>query len=739
MKVLLSASAMSMPPFSNRDLASDFQPTRRRVLQTLLVTAAAVPFASAWGEDVEMRVDVDAFPQSVASGDPKPNQVIVWTRLAPQMMHAGSQQALRLQVAEDEAFTKMLVDRTVHAQAASDGCVRVRVDGLKPHRHHYYRFVLAREGKRLSSPVGRTKTAPAADQDVPVRFAMMSCQDYSGRYYNSLLPLLDEDVDFLLHLGDFIYESVGDPEFQEQDGKRSIAFDDQAGAFSIGTGEKAYFVAQSVDNYRQLHRTFRSDAVLKQLLQRHPLVAIWDDHEFSDDCWQDHATYQNERFSERQPVRRRNAEQAYFEYMPIDVPVYGENEQVVAQKLFPNTRLYRTLDFGKQVRLVLTDFRSFRPDHPIAEDAFPGGLAYDQPALQKLLPNIGQSFEAMRQHLFPYVDLRDEAYDHWQTPARRALKSVFEKAGIDEDDAQARAETLSKQPIALMVLTKLLEGYNEAVPWLFETSLPDPEADYPRGLPWFALGKGEFFSHIGSRYFVVKSTYDLFMALRNAESAQPSAWGETQAAWLKEQVAESPARWTMIASSVSMTPMVLDLSRKSLNAPAIMQRAFYLNVDQWDGFPQERDAWVDAFDQHGGAVVLSGDIHASFVSQLGEKSLSITTPAVSSKTLRDIMSVSVENGAEDQREAGQRMLAELDDLLLTGDARNLLADTGRHGFVMLDVDKQQMSATFSTVPSDTTQTNHYADRQRFVDQHVTKQTFVAPHTTRSIERKDSAD
>lgn len=666
--------------------------SRRHFLKLAITAAASLPFATRWftGHAAErvLAVSRALFPQSVASGDPRPDRVLLWTRVPA----AEASVAVRLQVADDAQFTRLRVERELTASAEHDHCLRVRVQGLQPGQRYHYRFMRQQAGEWVSSPPGITRTAPAADAPSPaLRFAFMSCQDYGGRWYNTLVPLLEQEFDFVLHLGDFIYESVGDASFQDVGGERSIHFTDAAGALRVGKRGNDYLAAASLDNYRQLHREYRTDPVLQALLERAPLVAIWDDHEFSDDCWQDHATYLNGRALENDRARRRHAERAYFDYMPVDVEV-GETgpDGVVAvdeERLHPHTTLWRRLDFGSDFRLILLDYRSHRPDHPIPEDAFPGALAYDQPALQRLLPKLGLQWEALAPSLMPYLDLSEERWKPLRKPLQRALTRGYLDEGLDKRVAAQRAIQLAQSPLAVYVLRDVLRRYNEAVPGFMQVELPPLEdAAYARGLPWLALGKSALFSHLGSRYMVVKDSYDLLLALRQVDAQLAPALGEVQQAWLLDQLEQSNARWKFLASSVSMTPMVLDLTHPALQAPELLRRKFYLNVDQWDGFAPQRDALVQAMDRAGGAVVLSGDIHASFATQHASRTLEFTAPAVSSQTLSNMMAGAAK---EDQAnaEAGARLVAGLDQILAMAEPRIKHVQTTRHGVGIVALDQ----------------------------------------------------
>ncbi|AWV08595.1 alkaline phosphatase D family protein [Marilutibacter maris] len=692
-------------------------PQRRRLLKALTITASALPFASMWPMRVVAAAAAGAlewFPQSVASGDPRPDRVLLWTR-APDS--GGGAVVLRLQVAADAGFERLLVERELRAEASADHCVRVRLRGLAPGTGYHYRFLRETAQGWVASPHGRTRTAPAADSDEPVSFAVLSCQDYGGRWYNSLLPLLEatpaDDLprpDFILHLGDFIYESVGDPSFQRTSDERRIAFDDAGGAIVRGRDALA---ACSLDNYRQIHRTVRTDPVLQQLLATTPLVAMWDDHEFSDDCWREHATYSDGLQGEGDRRRRVNAEQAYFEYMPIDIEVGPEDaagqQTVDTERLFPHTRMWRELRFGRDLQLLLVDYRSHRPDHLIPEDAFPGALAYDEPALRRLLPRIGQDFEPLRPQLLPYVDATHPHWPRWRKALRRALLKAYRDQGLERAAARRRVAAILDAPIAVLVLNDILRRYNAAVPGFMEVPLAASDDTLPRGLPWIALGKTGLFEDLGSRYFVVKDTYDLLAALRASEDPA-SALGEAQAAWLAERIAASDARWKLVASSVSMTSMVLDLTRPELQAPELLRRRFYLNVDQWDGFPVERRQLIDqVFEPAGGVVVLSGDIHAGFATQLAPRTVEFTVPAVSSQTLNAIMAGSVEADPQaESAEAGRRLVAALDTLLPLGNEAIRYAQTVRHGMGLLTVGGERLQAGFFELPATACEQCHYA-------------------------------
>ncbi len=352
---------------------------RRDFLQAIVVSTAAVPFSGCSGDDegdtpsdgpysTEPADQARVFPQGVASGDPKPDSVILWTRAVPD---AGSGSVkVRYEVATDADFSSLIAKGELVVDETTDFTVRIKPVGLQPYTQYYYRF----KAQKVQSVVGQTKTAPSADQDVNVRFAFASCQDFIGRYYHSWQAFLENEapVDFIVWLGDYIYETNGDPDFQLNSPDRKIEIAD---GIELVPGDPPVKAASTLADYRSLYKQYRSDAQLQRAHQLFPFICIWDDHEFANDCWQDHATDFNEKKGpEKSTARREAANQAWFEFQPADV----EWKDGVS---FPDDLvIYRTLRYGKHVELVLTDQRSYRSDHAIPEAAFGSDTPAGAPA-----------------------------------------------------------------------------------------------------------------------------------------------------------------------------------------------------------------------------------------------------------------------------------------------------------------------------------------------------------------------
>lgn len=296
------------------------------------------------------------FPQGVATGDPTERSVVFWTRCVRADGRAAPVQ-LTLTVAADQQFNLPVASVPLVASARFDHTVRVKLTQLEPGRHYYYRFAAAGE----VSPTGRTKTAPArTSTPAQIRFAWFNCQDWSVNHWGAMSLMLQEEFDFLVHVGDYIYETVG-AAFQAGAAEPAHGPISLPGGATLADGTS---YAATLADYRTLYRTYRSDPRLQALHGRFPAIVTWDDHEFSDDAWQDHQTYTNQ--NRKQTARRRAANQAWVEYMPVD---FGDVSFDSASAVYDNLRIYRDFTFGKLVHLVVTDERLYRDDHVVPEAA----------------------------------------------------------------------------------------------------------------------------------------------------------------------------------------------------------------------------------------------------------------------------------------------------------------------------------------------------------------------------------
>ncbi|AXI03341.1 alkaline phosphatase D family protein [Aquirhabdus parva] len=347
--------------------------SRRSFISTVIQSAGFLTIASALpiagcGSSDDAPVNLTPkgsflFGQGVASGDPRTNSVILWTRCIPA---TGSQDVnLSLQIATDSEFKNALQSIPVTALAKYDNTVRVKVTGLTADQVYYYRFTAGSD----SSNTGTTKTLPPVTSTRDIRFAWLSCQDWSINHWAGLTLLAKEQLDFVIHVGDYIYETVG---AAFQTGQVEAAH----GPITLPSGglkAKSGVYANTIDDYRTLYRTYRGDTRLQSIHQNFPMIAIWDDHEFSDDCWQDHQTYTNE--NKQETTRRRNATQAWAEYQPIDwTDVQFQPDTTTG---FTNIRIYRDFRVGQNMHLVMTDERLYRDDHIVDEATFAKIVGHD--------------------------------------------------------------------------------------------------------------------------------------------------------------------------------------------------------------------------------------------------------------------------------------------------------------------------------------------------------------------------
>jgi alkaline phosphatase D len=284
------------------------------------------------------------FTLGVASGDPDPGGVVVWTRLAPApLLPDGGMPARAVpvdwQVAADPRLRRILRAGTILARPGLGHAVHVEVDGLAPARTYWYRFRAAGE----LSPIGRTRTLPTPVAS-PARLALavVSCQHYEHGYYTAYRHLAEEDLDLVLHLGDYLYETA--PAEGQPRRHATPAPTDLAG-------------------YRQRHAQYRTDPDLQAAHAALPFVLAWDDHEVQND----YANDQSERFDPPAAFRHRRAAayRAYWEHLPL---------RRRSRPHGPAARLYRRLRFGDLAELNVLDTRQYRDDQPCDTN----GVGHDQ-------------------------------------------------------------------------------------------------------------------------------------------------------------------------------------------------------------------------------------------------------------------------------------------------------------------------------------------------------------------------
>jgi len=292
------------------------------------------------------------YPQSVASGDPRPNGIVLWTRILTQKT-GTLRVAYEIAREDDTRFANPVLRGVAETSPARDYTVKVQIKRaeLKPFRKYRYRFIYNGE----SSRTGHFKTLPAPDADVSkVRFGYVSCQDYTNGYYNAYYHLAREsELDFVVHLGDYMYETVSSDSFQGGGPpERQFTFPDG--------GDESL----TLKDYRRAYKKYKQDRNLQVIHEKYAVIQIWDDHEFANDVYQIYAPDQGgtDATPSRNPKRREAASRAWAEFNPVGVTydaAKGPLDDIV---------IYRSFDFGNLVSLVMTDERLYRDGPPAGNE-----------------------------------------------------------------------------------------------------------------------------------------------------------------------------------------------------------------------------------------------------------------------------------------------------------------------------------------------------------------------------------
>ncbi|HEX5184140.1 MAG TPA: alkaline phosphatase D family protein [Allosphingosinicella sp.] len=372
--------------------------SRRDFIQT----AAAIGASLAWcgrarASRVTWRENEPFYPEGVASGDPDSHSVILWTR---RPFDDAGRHFLTVEVAEDPAFGRVVAHASAPVSAAADWTTRMLVGGLKPSRVYWYRFT---DAQGNGSRIGRTITAPLPDDPRPVNFAFVSCQDVNEGKLNAYRRMIYEDeraapadqIDFVHHLGDFIYEVVEYPDEVKTRYDRTIY---EVARIPDGGRIGKFHFPLNVDGYRAVYRGYLADPDLRDARARWPFVAIWDNHEFSWQGWQSIQKAVKERPGQSIKVA---ANQAWWEYLPsrckkvsgpslesfdppavTDVAIEKWDENGLGDE--PNNLAaidsligYRTFRYGKHLDLIITDQHSYRSADPFSDPSL-GKLGGDE-------------------------------------------------------------------------------------------------------------------------------------------------------------------------------------------------------------------------------------------------------------------------------------------------------------------------------------------------------------------------
>ena len=347
------------------------------------------------------------FKLGVASGDPLPDSVVLWTRLAPEPLKGnGGMPSQRVpvqwQIATDENMSKVVRSGETTAEPELGHSVHAEVGGLEPDRWYWYQFKAGNE----SSPVGKTRTFPAPrDRPDSLAFAFASCQHYEQGYYTAYQHMAEEDLDLVFHLGDYIYE--GDP---SNDRPRQHANSEPV----------------DIEGYRIRYAQYKTDPNLKAAHAAFPFICTWDDHEVDND----YADENSQDFTDPDQFLRRRAAayQAYYEHLPLRTP----------KPQGPELQLYRRFTFGDLAEFSVLDTRQYRSDQACDGQGSGGG----EPAGGGQVVNVDDC-----QELFdPNRTLLGDRQERWLLDGlgrSRAQWNVLAQqylvAALDEEPGSGRA------------------------------------------------------------------------------------------------------------------------------------------------------------------------------------------------------------------------------------------------------------------------------------------------------------
>ena len=408
---------------------------RRELIQKTLAGfgALSLPISlTACGDDADSNTQPNTqvqFLHGVASGDPLQTQVIIWTRVTPS--DSSARLEVQWEVAKDADFKHITATGKVLTTAAQDFTVKVDVTGLAAGQVYFYRFKSA----STYSITGQTKTL--ATQVQSVQFAVCSCSNYPAGYFHVYKEMAKQDVDVVIHLGDYIYEyGMGGYATEEAVAMgRTLADDNNAEIIRL-------------DDYRKRYALYRLDQDLQAAHQRHPFIVIWDDHELANDTWEKGAENHQSDTEGDFLERKLAALAAYFEWMPIR-PIDDQH-----------IKIYRQFDFGTLVQLTMLDTRIIARNVQLDYANYMTATGLDIAKFQADLINPARSLMGVEQRNWLLQKLQQSTAT-WNVLGQQILMSkMFVPAELLMSLAEITAgnpspETLSKITTQITELLKI--------------------------------------------------------------------------------------------------------------------------------------------------------------------------------------------------------------------------------------------------------------------------------------------
>jgi alkaline phosphatase D len=433
--------------------------SRRQALQMTLaagVSATSITYSTMDAAEAAATV----FLHGVASGDPTRKGVIIWTRITK----PAPAERIRVswEVAEDPRMLRVVQRGVAAADVRRDYTVKVDVDGLRPADTYYYRFECDGE----LSPIGRTRTLPATGVD-RVKLAVFSCSNFELGFFNAYAEALKhDDLDAVVHLGDYIYEYGPD------------GYATPAALLGLVPRPRADQLkpAQEIvllDQYRARYALYRRDLNLRRLHMRNPFINVWDDHEITNDAWTRGAENHQPDTEGSYNLRKRAATRAFYEWLPIREP---EDRKRIDPTTGNPEDVYRAFNFGDLARLVMIDTRHAGRNLQLDQSTIVGAYLGVPPTgpFPLDVTSTGEPRTLLGKHQATWVDRQlDNAPQVWQLVGNQVLMFYQNAPDINGSPVINDAERAALKGILDQILGP---GAGEQLAQLGAVGLPLPVA-----------------------------------------------------------------------------------------------------------------------------------------------------------------------------------------------------------------------------------------------------------------------
>ncbi len=380
------------------------------------------------------------FLHGVASGDPTENSVIIWTRLTPE--NNLNELNLSYEVSKFEDFSTLIHSGDVKAKKDNDYTVKIDLQNLEAEEEYYYRF----KANDKVSVIGKTKTISSNPSQV--KMAVFSCSNYPNGYFNAYMEASKiQDLDVVLHLGDYIYEYG----MFEADGVTPAYATKNAVEIGRALPSDNDTELLTIEDYRKRYALYRTDEGLQSLHKKVPFITVWDDHEIANDTYKDGAQNHNNDTEGDFQTRKMAALKAYFEWLPIRA--YEENN---------NEIIYRNFEFGNLVSLYMLDTRVLSRDKQLSySNYFDESANFDSTSFSLDLLDSSRTMLGNEQLLWLQNKLSTSA-STWQVLGQQVLMGrMFLPAELLTSISQLENDLTDEQKLAL--LTQLNEQISELV------------------------------------------------------------------------------------------------------------------------------------------------------------------------------------------------------------------------------------------------------------------------------------